>query len=125
MQRVMKARNQYFMETHLAGRQYYDADLVWDELKVGTPLTFEREDDNRNDAAAVQVVYTRKEDGEKFLLGYLPRGENVLVAALLDQGWDNIFDAYIKRINTETHYENQIRLAIRIKKNENQAENRD
>lgn len=38
----MKARNQYFMETHLAGRQYYDADLVWDELKVGTPLTFER-----------------------------------------------------------------------------------
>lgn len=121
----MKARNQYFMETHLAGRQYYDADLVWDELKVGTPLTFEREEDNRNDPAAVQVVYTRKEDGEKYLLGYLPRGENVLVAALLEQGWDNIFDTYIKRIIPDTHYENQIRLAIRIKKNENQAENRE
>lgn len=120
----MKARNQYFMETHLAGRQYYDVDLVWDELKVGTMLTFEREDDNRIDPAAVQVVYTRKEDGEKFLLGYLPRGENVLIAALLDQGWNDIFDAYIKRINPETHYENQVRLAIRIKKNDNQVENR-
>lgn len=120
----MKARNQYFMETHLAGRQYYDVDLVWDELKVGTTLTFEREDDNRIDPAAVQVVYTRKEDGEKFLLGYLPRGENVLIAALLDQGWNDIFDAYIKRINPETHYENQVRLAIRIKKNDNQVENR-
>lgn len=121
----MKARNQYFMETHLAGRQYYDVDLVWDELKVGTALTFEREDDNRIDPAAVQVVYTRKEDGEKYLLGYLPRGENVLIAALLDQGWNDIFDAYIKRLNPETHYENQIRLAIRIKKNDNQDGNRD
>lgn len=125
MQSIMKARNQYFMETNLAGRQYYDADLVWDELKVGTALTFEREDDNRIDPAAVQVVYTRKEDGEKYLLGYLPRGENVLIAALLDQGWNEIFDAYIKRVNPETHYENQIRIAIRIKKNENQAENRE
>ena len=113
----MKPRNQYFMETHLAGRQYYDTDLVWNELKVGTPLTFEREEDNRYDPSAVQVVYTRKEDNEKFLLGYVPKGENVLIAALLDQGWNNIFDMHIKRINPDSHYENQIRIGISIKKN--------
>ena len=114
----MKARNQYFMETHLAGRQYHDADLVWDELKVGTTLVFEREVDNRYDPDAVQIVYTRKNDGEKFLLGYLPREENTFIARLLDQGWDNIFDVRIARINGEVHYENQVRLSIRIKKNE-------
>ena len=34
----MKAKKLFFKECHLAGRQYHDADEVWDELHVGTCL---------------------------------------------------------------------------------------
>ena len=30
----MEAKKMYFMDCHLAGRMYHDADEVWDELKV-------------------------------------------------------------------------------------------
>ena len=45
----MKAKKLFFMECHLAGRQYHDADEVWDELHVGTLLELRRELDNRHD----------------------------------------------------------------------------
>lgn len=34
----MKTKKLFFKECHLAGRQYHDADEVWNELKVGTVL---------------------------------------------------------------------------------------
>ena len=30
----MITKKMYFMDCHLAGRKYHDADEVWDELKV-------------------------------------------------------------------------------------------
>ena len=39
----MKAHNLYFMDCHLAGRKYHDADLVWNDLKVGQSVRLERE----------------------------------------------------------------------------------
>ena len=107
----------YFKETHLAGRQYYDVDEVWGELNPGMLLRLEREPDNRFDKNAVQVVYERNE-GDCFLLGYIPRDENKEIAALLDMGWDEVFECRLSKIMPEEHYENQIRLIIRINKNE-------
>lgn len=43
----MVAKKLYFMDCHLAGRQYHDADEVWDKLKVGTVLKLERDLDKR------------------------------------------------------------------------------
>lgn len=115
----MKAKKLFFKECHLAGRQYHDVDEVWDELKVGTCLRLERDLDNRYDKDAVAVIYDKEVDGEReeFLLGYIPSDENEVIAQLLEMGWNEIFECRISKINAETHYENQIRMTIRIKKN--------
>ena len=43
----MKSKKKYFVDCHLAGRKYHDADEVWDKLKVGTVLQLQRDLENR------------------------------------------------------------------------------
>ena len=118
----MKAKKLFFMECHLAGRKYHDVDEVWEELKVGTKLVLKRDLNNRFDTNAVAIMYERclsEEDGPKtFLLGYIPRDGNEVIAKLLEMGWDNIFECRINKINPEVHPEEQIRLTIRIFRNQ-------
>lgn len=64
----------------LAGFQYHAGATVWDDLKVGDPLTLVREPDNPHDARAVRVEWRGAQ------LGYLPRAENEAVAAAMDRG---------------------------------------
>lgn len=64
----------------LAGFQYYAGKRVWDDLKVGDPLTLIREKDNPYDANAIRVEW----HGEK--LGYVPRVGNEDLVKLLDKG---------------------------------------
>ena len=77
------------------------------------------------DKNAVAVVYSKVADNnekEEYLLGYLPRTSNTEIAQLLEMGWASIFECRISKINEDAHYENQIRLTIRIKQNQ-QAQN--
>lgn len=111
----MKAKSKFYMDCHLAGRKYYDADLVWDRLRIGLPLHLEREPDNRYDPEAVQVILHN--DGEEFLLGYIPRGDNQNLAPFFDMGYNNLFDCRINRINPEAHPEAQVHLTISVRKN--------
>ncbi|MBO4740633.1 MAG: HIRAN domain-containing protein [Bacteroidales bacterium] len=117
----MKAHNTYFMDCHLAGRKYHDADLVWEQLHIGTQLRMERETTNPYDPNAIQIIFNN--DGEDFLLGYIPRTDNQQLAALLDAGWDKIFDCRISKLNPETNPEQQVQLTIRIMRN-NKEESR-
>ena len=121
----MKAKKLFFKECHLAGRQYHDVDEVWDELHVGTQLELQRDLDNRHDKNAVAVVYRTVDVDtgivEEYLLGYIPGDENETIAQLLEMGWEDIFECRISKINPEAHYENQIRLTIRIVKNEKES----
>ena len=112
----MEAKKLYFMDCHLAGRMYHDADEVWNDLKVGTILKLERDKDNRHDVNAVMVVYEK--DGEEYKIGYIPRGENVELANFLDMGWNNVFECRISGIKPEAHPENQVHLTIKIKRND-------
>lgn len=116
----MKARKLFFKECHLAGRQYHDADEVWEELKVGTLLELVRDSDNRYDPNAVAVMYhsqAEDSDGEPYLLGYIPKNENETIAQLLEMGWTDVFECRISQLNPEAHYENQVRLTLRICRN--------
>ena len=119
---IMKAKKLFFKECHLAGRQYHDVDEVWDELHVGTQLELQRDLDNRHDKNAVAVVYRTIDVDtgivEEYLLGYIPGDENETIAQLLEMGWEDIFECRISKINPDAHYENQIRLTIRIVRNE-------
>ena len=117
----MKAKKLYYKECHLAGRKYYDVDEVWEELKVGTLLTLQRDYDNRHDHNAVAVMYKRRDEltgeMEEFHLGYIPRCENDDLAPLLEMGWGEIFECRISRIKADENYEEQIKLTIRILRN--------
>ena len=64
----------------LAGSQYYSANRVWGEIRIGDRLSLAREPDNRHDRNAVRVEWK----GQK--LGYVPRAENRAVAQALDTG---------------------------------------
>ena len=64
----------------LAGSQYYSANRVWGEIRIGDRLSLARERDNRHDRNAVRVEW----NGQK--LGYVPRAENRAVAQALDAG---------------------------------------
>lgn len=61
----MEARKKFFMDCHLAGRKFHDADEVWDKLKVGTELHLEHEPNNPHDPNAVAVGYYDEEQDEK------------------------------------------------------------
>lgn len=113
----MESKKKYFMDCHLAGRKYYDADEVWDKLKVGTVLQLQRDLENRHDMDAVAVMYHNEEDGENYRIGYLPREDNEIIASILEMGWTNMFECRISKINEEAHPEYQVHLTIKIKRN--------
>ena len=64
----------------LAGSQYYGANRVWGEIRIGDRLSLAREPDNRHDRNAVRVEWNDQK------LGYVPRAENRAVAHALDTG---------------------------------------
>ena len=120
----MEAKKLYFMDCHLAGKMYHEADEVWEQLKVGTRLYLERDLENRYDPNAVAVVYyeldTDEEELPRYVVGYIPRDENSELAAFLEMGWD-IFECRINRIIPDAHPEQQVHLTIKIRRNEKVA----
>lgn len=63
----------------LAGSQFHALPAVVDQIRVGDPLTLQREPDNPHDSHAVQVLW------QAHMLGYVPRRENRAIARALDQ----------------------------------------
>jgi len=118
----MKAHNLFFMSCHLAGRMYHDADMVWDDLKIGQVLRLERDPENKYDANAIQVIFNK--DGEDYLLGFIPRSDNEQMAAFLDMDYDEAFECRISQLNPDTHPEQQIQLTIRLRRNEKRNSDR-
>lgn len=120
---MVAKKKMYLMDCHLAGRKYHDADEVWDELKVGTTLRLERDKENGHDANAVAVIFERKDKKgaveDEFLIGYIPRDSNEMIANFLEMGWTDIFECRISKLDPEVHPEEQVHLTIRIKRNPN------
>jgi len=71
----------------VAGFQYHQGELFWEELTVGDQLQQSREPDNPYDENAVAIYR------EGIKLGYLPRVENIAVARMMDKGQH--IDAFI------------------------------
>lgn len=116
----MIAKKLYFADCHLAGRKYYDADEVWDKLKVGTLLHLEWDSSNSHDDNAVAVLYIDPDvagDDGRYMLGYLPSSHNEVVASLLKMGWTQVMECRISKLYAEAHSEAQVWLTLRIKRN--------
>ena len=114
----MEVKKIYYMDCDLHGRQYHDADEVWEKLKVGKILQLVRDKDNKYDHNAVAVVYNDEETKEEHCIGYIPKSENKDLAAFLEMGWADIFECRINQIRTEVHPDHQISMTIKIKKRE-------
>ena len=110
----MEARKKFFMDCHLAGRKYHDADEVWDKLKVGTLLRLVHDYDNRYDPNAVAVMYDDNEMDDSFCIGYIPREDNETIAGILEMGWTDMFECRISKLNPDAHPEYQVHLTIKI-----------
>ena len=113
----MKAQKKFFMDCHLAGRKYHDADEVWEKLKVGTLLQLQRDLENRYDPEAVAVMYHDNETEEDYCVGYIPQADNETLAALLEMGWTDTFECRISKIDEKAHPEYQVYLTIKIRRN--------
>ncbi|MEN9783393.1 MAG: hypothetical protein RJA24_736 [Pseudomonadota bacterium] len=67
-------------QSPLAGFQYYDGKVLWDNMRVGDALTLVREPQNPHDSNAVRVEWKGQP------LGYVPRRDNSDVARQMDRG---------------------------------------
>ena len=110
----METKKKFYMDCHLAGRKFHDADEVWDKLKVGTVLRLERELDNRYDPEAVAVIYDDKEMDDSFRIGDISRVDNETISGILEMGWTDMFECRISKINPDAHPEYQVHLTIKI-----------
>ena len=88
----------------IAGTAYHGIEDIWDELHVGTRLALVRDKHNKYDSNAVAVVLESDYDGDPdnfdsdFIIGYVPRAENSLIAQMMDMGWTDVFTAEITSI---------------------------
>lgn len=64
----------------LAGFQHYAGGVLFPLMRVGDPLTLQREPANPHDPQAVRVAWRGVQ------IGYAPRAENVDLARLMDRG---------------------------------------
>lgn len=114
----------FFTECPVAGWHFHDLEDCWDELYVGAPLALVRQRDNAHDCNAVAVALADDYDGDPehfdfdFILGYVPRSENEMIAKMLDMGWSDAFTAELTAVNAHGPYADRLRMTIYIQHKE-------
>ena len=99
-----QARPIALQHTQLAGFRHHEAPQLWPALARRTQLTLERERDNPHDPNAVALRWR----GRK--LGYLPRGENLVAARLLDR--QRPLSARIERLDPTAEHNARIGIEV-------------
>lgn len=90
--------------SNLAGFRHHQAGDVWPALRKDAFLTLERDAGNPHDPDAVAICWK----GRK--LGYLPRGENFLVARLLER--ERPLSARVEGLRARAQPNRRIRIAV-------------
>ena len=91
----------------LAGFQFYRGKRLWDDMRVGDPLSLVREAANVHDSNAVRVEW------RGHVLGYVPRRENRAVARHLDNGGK--VEARISRLSPHRNPWQRIEFEVFVK----------
>ena len=97
-------RSVLIQESPVAGFQFHAGDAVWSSMTVGTPLKLVREPDNSHDGKAVAVYFHDDK------LGYVPRGENGVVAQMIDRG--EKLEATISRLTVDDDPWERVRFSV-------------
>ena len=99
-----QARTVRLQRSALAGFRHHDAPVLWPALTRRTQLTLRREEENPHDSNAVALLWR----GRK--LGYLPRGENLVAARLLER--QRNLSARIERLDPHAEGNRRIRIEV-------------
>lgn len=110
----------FFKECPIAGLSFHikKGDELWDELSEGTKVALVRDHNNKHDRNAVAIALADDYDGDPddfdldFILGYIPRTENTAIAAMLDAGYFDKFEAEITTYKRYGSYDERIRITI-------------
>jgi hypothetical protein len=105
--------DRHFDNFNIAGFTYHDGVDVFDELKIGVPLSLVPEPNNSHDAYAVAIYY------KDHKLGYVPKDRNKFISKFLNFGHTDLFEVKINRVSPEDHPEQQIGVVVRITDNRN------
>ena len=82
---------------YIAGFQHYDGALVLAKIKPGKKLKMVPEPDNPHDPDAIELRF------KKAKLGYVPRAENGLLAAMAHYGHEGVFEARVLQVDSEAN----------------------
>ena len=108
----IKKQKELLVSCNVAGFSHYAGCVVFNELKIGTPLHLVREDENPHDHDAVAIFY-----GDTHI-GYVPSSKNDQLATMLDLGYGDIFEVYVQGLDPMAHPENQVHVGIFVKAKE-------
>lgn len=97
-------RRVLIQHSRLAGFRHHAAAELWPALRGRPPLSLAREPDNPHDPDAVALYW------RGYKLGYLPRGENFVVARLLDE--QRRLSARVERLSPRAEHNHRVALAV-------------
>lgn len=92
----------------IAGFKNYDGPTVLGKLKPGKRLNLVPEPDNPYDPNAIALHY------KKTKLGFVPRGENELMALMFHYGHNEVFEARVLQVNPEADPWKQVLVGIYV-----------
>ena len=98
-------KREYFDSFYIAGFNYYEGAIVFNELTIGTKLDLVSEKDNSYDKHAIALYYKEKK------LGFIPAAQNTEMSKILNFGY-NIFEAVIQQICPEAHPALQVKVIV-------------
>jgi hypothetical protein len=90
--------------SRLAGFRHHEAPAFLPALRAGSPLTLSAERDNPHDGDAVAIHW------QGHMLGYLPRGENLVVARLLAR--QRRLSARVRRLVPDADHDQRLQIEI-------------
>lgn len=97
-------RHLVIQRSRLAGFKHHEAPALLPALRPGSPLTLSAERDNPHDGDAVAIRW------QGHMLGYLPRGENLVVARLLAR--QRRLSARIRRLVPDADHNQRLQIEI-------------
>lgn len=96
---------------------HYDHEL-WEELSEGEILALVRDRKNKHDSKAVAIALDGDYDGDPnnfdfdFILGYIPRTDNAVIASLLDEGLEDELEVEVTEVRRHGPLNDRIQIAV-------------
>lgn len=121
---VPEKRKVFFKECSIAGWNFHNPEDFWGELYEGAELALIRDKNNKHDRNAIAVAFADDYDGNlddfdfDFIIGYVPRTENELIAKMMDLGWNDAFTAELTTVKDHGAYADRLRMTIYIQSKE-------